>query len=60
MLISAVYTGKDGSLGYRTGQAYKLRIYGNSIMREAQEGWCPYSNLQTFLRNWTNVRVLSK
>lgn len=57
MKYTATFKGRDGSLGYRTGQTYRLTIYrsqrGVVISRPDGSGLCPYESLRAFLRNWT-------
>lgn len=69
-IVSAVFTGEDGSLGYRRDQQYDLLVvalphpwlnYRGSqiqVMRLDGTGACPYRNIVTFLQNWTKVIVI--
>jgi hypothetical protein len=64
---SATFTGKDGSLGFRTGQRYTielLAVEGEKHKVELRvpghpEQYCPYCCIETFLCNWTNVKTLN-
>lgn len=55
------FIGKDGSLGYRTGQIYRLieRPYKNypiAISQPDGSGLCPYSSLESFNKNWEDIK----
>jgi len=65
-IVSAIFTGEDGSLGYKRGDRYDLHIiaiqqpwvHGGAqihIMRLDGSGMCPYRNIVTFLQNWDNI-----
>ncbi len=66
-IVSAIFTGEDGSLGYKRGDRYDLRIvalphpwlnYRGSqiqVMRLDMTGVCPYRNIVTFLQNWDHI-----
>ena len=57
--IRAVFTGKDGSMGFRNGKEYSLwsKIEGNHILIEAStRDRCAYSSLQNFLANWKVIQ----
>lgn len=68
MTITATFTGKN-SLGYEHGKTYTLelvehdileRIFGGTklhIVRVDGTGKCPYTNIKTFLKNWTNIET---
>lgn len=55
------FIGADSSLGYRNGQVYELTISKKKelfhtwivIQRADGTGLCPYSDIETFLANWT-------
>lgn len=56
-----MFIGKDGSLGYRTGRVYRLRVssvfhYPVFIKRtDSPLGACPYSSEAAFWQNWERV-----
>ena len=64
-IITATFIGKDGSMGYRTGETYKLRYKEKEnrwgkISIEAVEpfhlgSWCPYKDRTEFKKNWKEV-----
>ncbi len=64
-IVSAVFTGKDGSLGYRTNEKYDLIVQSAPLFgipgaqiivsRLDGSGRCPYRNIITFLQNWDNI-----
>ena len=62
--ISAVFQGKDGSLGYRNNHIYQLRLYlrlsdtGNRwlVQSTGKEGSCYYDSEKAFLKNWMTSR----
>ncbi len=67
--IYAKFIGEDGSLGYKNGREYILEVEATSgfktghtieISREDGGGFCPYKNIETFLENWTDIKVLAK
>lgn len=61
MIIEATFTGKN-SLGYETGKEYKLKVAdfgGMTIRRIDDTGKCPYQSISAFLRNWSNIKVIS-
>lgn len=65
--IAATFNGKDGSLGFRTGNRYKLEIECNtgemgdvsirSIGNLNIGQGCIYKNVIKFLENWTNINT---
>ena len=62
MIITARFKGQDGSLGYKNGKNYKLRLtHDNGDEISIQDtsknpaGNCRYSNMLTFMQNWENV-----
>lgn len=57
MKVRATFVGKQGSLGYQTGHTYNLTIKGNDVR---QPGFCPYSSVETFLKNWNIIEVVEK
>lgn len=63
MIITATFTGQNGSLGYKTHKEYKLKLQHTAkrniriedmSKHPAQD--CEYSNMLTFLQNWKNVK----
>ena len=61
------FVGRDGSMGYRTGQVYRLNVMwhnrgqwinGLTINRTGiwgllhGKGYCPYKNEDAFWQNW--------
>lgn len=49
-----------GSLGYTTGQEYRIRLSIRSgmlwiVRADNGQGECPYQNLKTFYENWQPV-----
>ena len=53
--ISAIFTGTDKSLGYRTGKNYNLKVkyYNEHISIEGNNTkLCLYSSSETLLKNW--------
>ena len=61
MIIEAKFTGKN-SLDYETGKEYKLKVAdfgGMTIRRFDNTGKCPYLSVSAFLRNWTDIRIVS-
>lgn len=55
MVVVAKFRGADGSLGYRKGKDYLLRVsLGKYLMIKRLDGTgiCPYSGIKTFLNNW--------
>jgi hypothetical protein len=61
MIIEAKFIGKN-SLGYETNEKYKLKVSdfgGMSIRRLDDSGKCPYESLSAFLRNWTDIHIIS-
>jgi hypothetical protein len=64
--IIAVFTGQDGSLGYRYGQEYTLNLtYSPRIGKptrvvicpDGNQIPCPYDSFRAFLKNWNNIRT---
>jgi hypothetical protein len=53
--ITAVFTGTDRSLGYRTGREYNLIVdyYHDHISIDGKHvEFCLYSSLKALLKNW--------
>lgn len=60
MIIKATFTGTN-SLGYENGKEYELMVlYGGTISRLDGSGECPYNSLHAFLKNWDNIKQISK
>lgn len=57
ILISAIFKGENGSLGYQTGIKYSLIVYptSNNVARHNGMGRCPYSSINKFFENWEMV-----
>lgn len=57
MIIRACFVGKNGSMGFKTGQVYDLEVIRNDIRTPK---YVPYETVEAFLRNWlpiaTNTR----
>lgn len=55
-MIKATFTGRDYSLGFRTGKSYILctRIHSNLLWIETpnKKMACGYANAEAFLANW--------
>jgi hypothetical protein len=66
--ITAIFTGRDGSCGYKKGKKYMLTVWQHSelgynkiaieLAEKPDEGYCEYSNIVTFLNNWDNIKVI--
>lgn len=68
MRIKATFIGAD-SLGYEHGKTYTLelvehdlleRVLGGTklhVVRVDGTGKCPYTNIKTFLKNWTDIKT---
>ena len=57
MVILAKFTGKDGSMGFRTGQTYDIKTYMSDNMMWVKAlgthlKHIPYTQLESFLENW--------
>lgn len=75
MIVTATFKGQNGSLGYKTGKEYKLKV--TSIHRNRRVGSpppaqveiqdmsnrpahnCEYGSMIAFLENWTNVKDIT-
>lgn len=64
MVIKAKFRGQDGSLGYKNGRWYELKLHqvpspvssdNIEISRMDNTGICQYDDIYQFLNNWTNV-----
>ena len=63
MIIEAKFIGKNLSLGYEKNKSYRLIAntlfcpsYPVVISRVDKTGVCPYSTLEKFLENWTDIK----
>jgi hypothetical protein len=58
--VKAVFTGRDGSRGYKTNVEYTLHIRQPiryiEIEKEHGGGKCAYASVVSFLENWNHVR----
>jgi hypothetical protein len=64
--IRATFIGANGSMGFTNGKEYPLEIwecgtieriindYSFGIVRMEDKIFCPYTNIMTFLMNWSN------
>jgi hypothetical protein len=67
-IIQATFTGEDKSLGYRKYCRYTLEIdapamiAADIIIRPITNDLvcypCPYSTIGSFLKNWTDIKVI--
>nr|DAH62621.1 MAG TPA: hypothetical protein [Caudoviricetes sp.] len=52
----ARFIGKDGSMGFKNGEIYKLKskcVNNKIIVKTANDKlFCPYESIESFLRNW--------
>lgn len=60
--LSAIYSGIDGSMGFRRGRLYYITVSKgpNSVVNvKTEEGLlrCPYSSLSAMLRYWKPLRI---
>ena len=57
-MFKARFIGRDKSMGFRNGKVYLLTSECiDSIINVVTVGgghklWCPYSNIESFLKNW--------
>lgn len=66
IVIDATFVGKDGSMGYRKGERYRLAVRRKKIIpvgrvttsRGARV--CPYGSIEAFLANWINIAYVGK
>lgn len=65
-LISARFTGADGSVGFKRGQSYTLRIWTGRkpvvICRHdsPEDSAVPYGSIEAFLNDWTDINVIGR
>lgn len=57
MKVTATFVGSNLSMGFIKGQTYTLDVRGNTIYTGTKS--CPYNSLEAFLRNWTDIEVVS-
>ena len=66
MKIKATFRGENGSMGFRTGEEYELEVFADSpkssqivvflyTPSKPTRPLCPYTNIEYFLRNWSNI-----
>lgn len=61
-MLTGVFVGKDGSMGFVYGKTYTFYTYcpSNCIcIRTTDRLWCPYENLEKLLENWVIYGVNS-
>jgi len=65
VILTATFTGADGSCGYKNGEQYKLTVTmfkGNIKIAPAEPNGllqnAEYGSIFAFLTNWNNVQVL--
>lgn len=54
-LTTGVFSGKNGSMGFKYGEEYKFFTYydaGYLHLKTTNGLWCPYSNIEKLLENW--------
>lgn len=61
MIITAKFTGQDdNSLGLKQGETYKLSwVYNGFIMVDNKLKEHKYDSVGSFLKNWTEIQVIS-
>ena len=59
--MKAKFIGKNGSMGFVTNKIYELKSTcenGHIVIRTIDKKlWCPYSSIESFLRNWEIVEI---
>lgn len=53
------FIGRNGSMGFMNGQIYNLKLYQDNkgkIVIESNKGYCPYSSMESFNKNWKVVK----
>ena len=56
----AVFTGKDGSMGFGKGHVYNIKTvckYNLIYLHEKSRMWCPYESLEAILKNWKILKM---
>lgn len=60
-MIVGIFIGKNGSMGFKTGQTYRLTTSiipagpkTAIVVKDIEDAnrWCPYESVETFLENW--------
>jgi hypothetical protein len=62
--VKAIFTGQDGSCGYKHGKEYSLVLNHTEGGRgkieiapfDDEAGFCSYNSINAFMRNWNNVQ----
>lgn len=68
MIITAKYTGRNGSMGFKENSIYDLEVYIEYVNNYNDDEWiwvkdlknglkCPYSNFDKLLDNWKIIVV---
>ncbi len=67
IIIMAQFSGIDNSMGFKRGVIYSLTVYINgptnydiTIRETHNKNYVPYSNILTFLENWTNIKTVNQ
>ena len=61
IMISAVFIGTNGSLGYIEGKRYELFLTSKDVIkRQDGSGVCEYSSILTFIQNWTDIKEVQQ
>ena len=54
--MKAVFTGKDGSMGFKKGKEYQIKTRVRSgylwVLDLNSDKYCPYESLESLLDNW--------
>lgn len=62
-IYSAEFVGKDGSMGFKNGEVYHIRISHRigrriSIKRVSDNVVCDYDTMEAVLENWDRIKNL--
>ena len=66
MIIEAIYIGQNGSIGYKNGVKYALKLCKFNSMAiqlnnsSSCDGFRKYMSIQSFLLDWTDIKTISK
>lgn len=63
IIVDATFIGKDGSMGYKKGERYRLVVNRKKIIPVGTRGatrTCPYGSVEAFLANWIDVSYVGK